>query len=369
MGLSPEQLENVRMLRESAAAVADKQDLTRIRSQRFALPGFDRQVWQTMSELGWLGLALPEANGGAGLGMVEMAALAEELGAALSPEPFIAATLAVNLLGPELRSAAMAGEIIILPALQEKPQDLGRSGDLTRFEDGRVSGRKVFVPMAAGADAFVVSTRGGLAVVDAKADGVLVETIQAQDGGHWGTVSFSGALATPTEGDLAGALDQAIIATSAYLLGVIDAALELTLDYLNTREQFGAKLGSFQALQHRAVDLKLQAALTRASVTDAASILDADTTRAAKSAAASRAKARASDAAMLVTRQAIQLHGGIGYTDEHDIGLFLRKAMVLSPWLGDSTWHRRRFAALTAEHDEQASSPARSGQLADAEVQ
>jgi alkylation response protein AidB-like acyl-CoA dehydrogenase len=125
-----------------------------------------------------------------------------------------------------------------------------------------------------------------------------------------------------------------------------------TLDYLRTRKQFGRAIGSFQALQHRAADLQVQIALTRASVESAAVTLDAGAAASVRRAAVSRAKARASDAAMLVTRQAIQLHGGIGYTDEYDVGLYLRKAMVLANLYGSSSVHRARYAADAPETDE-----------------
>ena len=136
------------------------------------------------------------------------------------------------------------------------------------------------------------------------------------------------------------------MATSAYLLGLMDRAFTMTLDYMKTREQFGRKIGSFQALQHRAVDMQIQITLTRATVASAADTLDSATTAAQRQAAVSRAKVRASDAAMAVTRACIQLHGGVGYTDAYDIGLYLRKAMVLSPLYGPPSAHRRRFRTV-----------------------
>ena len=348
MALDEERLENVRMLRESAAAIADRSDLTRVRAHRFRQPGFDRAAWRQMAELGWLGVRLPEERSGAGLGRAELIALAEELGAALAPEPYICGLMAIEMLDGAALEAALTGDKVILTAWQEKPHQLDDGEVEATFVDGRVNGRKLHVPMAAGADAFAVTTRQGPAIVAADDPGLRIEITQAQDGGHWGTLSFNGARAEPGRAPRAGWLDDAVLATAAGLLGIIDAALERTVDYLNVRQQFGVKIGTFQALQHRAVDLKLQALLTRASIEDAAAIMDETAGPAAK-AAASRAKARASDAVMIVTRQAIQLHGGIGYTDEHDIGLFLRKAMVLAPSLGDAALHRRRFAQFQTE--------------------
>jgi alkylation response protein AidB-like acyl-CoA dehydrogenase len=305
-----------------------------------------------MCEMGWVGLRAPEAEGGAGLGMAAFCALAEELGAALVPEPLIPAAFAAQLLrGPAL-AAQLAGERLVLPALEEKPQDWGGTAE-TRLRDGRLSGRKVFVPMAAGADAFLVSAREGLALVAAEASGVRLETQRTQDGGHFGTLLLENAPAEPVAGELGLALEDATLATAAYLLGLMDRVFAITLDYLKTRQQFGRVIGTYQVLQHRAVDLKIQLALTRASVESAAALCDDRAPSPLRSAAVSRAKARASDAALYVTRQAIQLHGGIGYTDECDAGLFLRKAVVMASQFGAAALHRKRFAALAPESDDE----------------
>ena len=133
----------------------------------------------------------------------------------------------------------------------------------------------------------------------------------------------------------------------------MDRAFAMTLDYMKTRQQFGRTIGSFQALQHRAVDLKIQISLTRASVEAAAATLDSVTVPALRQSAVSRAKARAAEASMLVTKQCIQLSGGIGYTDAYDVGLFLRKAMVLSNLYGSAALHRARYAAVTPEQDDE----------------
>ena len=179
-----------------------------------------------------------------------------------------------------------------------------------------------------------------------------LDTARTQDGGHVATVDFADAPGEAVAGDASDALEEATLGTAAMLLGVMGQAFALTLDYLRTRQQFGKPIGSFQALQHRAADLKLQLELTRASVESAAATLDSDAPASARQAAVSRAKARAATAGMLVTRQAIQLHGGIGYTDEYDVGLFLRKAMVLSNAYGSAAAHRARFARLVPEDED-----------------
>jgi alkylation response protein AidB-like acyl-CoA dehydrogenase len=134
---------------------------------------------------------------------------------------------------------------------------------------------------------------------------------------------------------------------SAEMLGVMEAALQMALGYMRTRIQFGKPIGSFQALQHKATDLYVQQELTRAVLDDAVRQLDAGGAPAERARIASRCKARASDAGLRVTREVIQLHGAIGYTDEYDAGLYLKRALVLSAWLGNATAQRRRFAALT----------------------
>lgn len=345
---SEERLENIRMIRDSAATFAPVGDLARVRGLRYQPVGFDRTLWREMANNGWFGLPLPEAQGGAGLGMAEYCALLEVLGAALLPEPFVPTVLAARLLDGEPLAAQLAGERLLLPALQERNASLEAVGGGVRFCDGKVSGRKVNVLMGAGADAFLVSTPEGLALIEADASGVRVDRVPTQDGGHFADLTFDRAAANllPLDSQvLADALDEAALGTAAYLLGVAEQAFALTLDYLRTRKQFGQAIGSFQSLQHRAVDLKLQLALWRASLDAAAATCDAGAPVAQRRAAVSRAKARAADASLLITREAVQMHGAIGYTDECDVGLFLRKAMTLANLYGSSALHRRRYDA------------------------
>jgi alkylation response protein AidB-like acyl-CoA dehydrogenase len=281
----------------------------------------------------------------------ELCALTEELGASLVPEPLIPATMAAMLLPEDALADVFAGERIVLPAWQEQPHSLEPIG-ATRLDAGRVSGKKLFIPMAAGADAFLLTVPGGLALVERSAPGVHLDVGQTQDGGAVGTLTLEGAPAESIAGDIAWPLEVATMATSAYLLGMMDRVFAITLEYLKTREQFGRKIGSFQALQHRAADLKVQVSLTRATVDAGAKTLDRTTDLQVRQATVSRCKARASEAASLVTRQCIQLHGGIGYTDAADPGLFLRKMMVLAPMFGSAALHRARFRALAPEADE-----------------
>ncbi len=135
------------------------------------------------------------------------------------------------------------------------------------------------------------------------------------------------------------------------MLGAMRASLDITLDYLRQRKQFGKAIGSFQALQHRAVDLYVQIELARSAIDRAVRALSSPVEAREKALAASACKARVSDAALLVAKESIQMHGAIGYTDEHDIGLFVRRALKLSAWLGNAAQHRKRFAALSPALD------------------
>lgn len=352
MSTSEERRENIRMIRDSAASFTSRSNLERVRRLRYQLPGIDRNIWQEIADNGWLGLTLPEDHGGVGLGMSEYVALAHELGGSLLPEPMTTAVMAARLADGETRAAILGGERIILPAWQEVRNTLDTVSHTIQIDGGKLSGKKICVAMGAAADAFVVTTPQGIALVEANQSGVHIDTEFTQDGGHLATLTFiraDASIAPLSSAVLSDALDETTLAIAAYLLGVADTSFALTLDYLNTRKQFGQLIGSFQALQHRAVDLKLQLELLRASIDSAASLWDSGGARELRQAAISRAKARAADVSQLVTRQAVQMHGAIGYTDECDIGLFLRKAMTLANSYGSAAVHRKRYDSLLSQ--------------------
>lgn len=339
--------ETTTLIRDSASAVAPRGgDLARVRALRFQSPGFDPQIWREMAALGWIGLRLPEEKGGVGLGMTESIALYEELGHGIVPEPLIATTLAATLL-------AQSDEAELLGRLIRGEQLVTAAG--VNSANISTSAAHDNAEAADMADAFILPELDEEALtlrLVARSD-MTIETIALQDGGRVATVSAapdSGRVIARNSGNLLRrAIDEAALGTAAYLLGVAESAFSMTIDYLKERRQFGQSLASFQALQHRAADLKIQLTLTRASVEAAAAELDAGADDTARQRAVSRAKARASDTALLAGREAIQLHGAIGYTDEYDVGLFLRKAMVLANHYGSAHAHRRRFAALTAD--------------------
>lgn len=344
-------MEALRLIRDSAGAVLAG-DLRRIRALRFTPLGFDPAVLRRMGELGWIALRLPEALGGSGLGMAEACALAEELGAGLVPEPLIPAQLSAALLAAAgemaLLERLLAGECYIATAWQEAPDAIAAPGG---------AGPRLFVPAARAAAFFLMPRREGtaLALELLPAGAQTLEVRPLQDGGHAARfeplLAGGRRIAASVEPALDAALEEAALATAAMLLGIAGRAHALTLAHLRTRRQFGRPIGSFQALQHRAVDQRVMLALTRASLEAAAAAWDADANPAARRAAVSRAKARASETALRITREAVQMHGAIGYTDEGDIGLYLRRAMVLANAFGSAALHRRRFLALAGEEE------------------
>ena len=288
--------------------------------------------------MGWLGLLVPEARGGAGLGLTEACALAEVLAEGLVPEPLIQCAVVAPSLPDDVLHRVLAGDCIVLPAWQRRADTIVPGEDST-VSDGRVSGRKLFIPMAAAADLFLVWAGPKLVLLEAGAPGVTLETVQTQDGGHFGTLTMESAPCRPLEGTLAEPIETGILLTAAGLLGIMERAFALTLDYLRTRKQFGRPIGSFQALQHRAVDLKVQIALTRASVESAAALLDREADPARRGAAVSRAKARAANAAILVAQE--------GHPDarRHRLHRRVRRRSLLAPRDGACQPVRLRPAA------------------------
>lgn len=337
--------EQVRLIRDSVAGlVAGRGGVGRARDLRYAKAGMDAAVWRELCELGLVGLRVPEERGGAGLGMAEYVAVAEELGRGLVPEPLIDASLAAALLDGEALAAQLAGERLILPAGFSLQPGTGQP-----LLDGQtLHGQAGPVPLGAAADAWLVASGEGPVLV-ARGDRVAVESRLQQDGSHLATLRFHGAPAvTVAAVDAHCPLEEAALAGAAYLLGVMNVAFDETVSYLKIRRQFGREIGGFQALQHRAVNLKIELELSRAMINAAADALDRNLPVEEQRRRVSTARAKVSSAALLVTREAVQFHGGIGYTDEANIGLFLRKVMVLLNRYGSVDFHKRRYAGLDA---------------------
>lgn len=365
-------LQQLEMLRDSARDVVERgADMKRLRERRGTLPGHEPDLPAKMAELGWLGLLVPEDCGGLGLGLTEMAAVLQELGKGLMADPLPPVALAVRVLchaagwpgRAERLASAAEGRALPVVAWQEGLGGIDPAAIATRAErDGegyRLNGRKRFVAGAASAAGFIVTARLGegaaLFWVNAAAPGLQLEHEWRADQTPSGVLTLQDVRVTSAQQMAADlepltlALDEAAVLASAEMLGVMEAALQMALAYMRTRVQFGQPIGSFQALQHKAADLYVQQELLRAVLQDALHSLDGGDERLAQAQLASRCKARASDAGLRVTREVIQLHGAIGFTDEHDAGLYLKRALVLSAWLGNAGAHRARFGRLQTE--------------------
>lgn len=324
-------VENIRMLSESASAVVpDDGSLHRIRAARFQFPGFSGEVWTTLTEMGWLGLRIGEHAGGLDLGVREAMALSRILGAGLVPEPFLPSLFALGLLeaanAEDRIGAVIGGEVIVVPAWQSAPNAMDLSGGVT-VTGGRLNGTKIAV--AAGADLFVVTTPDSLALVPCDAEGLTINPLQMQDGTFRSKLQFD---AVPCEthpcASMQGCFYEAMLLHAGFLQGTAERAFDITLEYLRTRTQFDVPIGSFQALQHRATEIKVQLELARAAIDAAALAIDQGQAGDRLHMAVLRARARAGVLARLMAREAVQMHGAIGYTDEADIGLYVRKLMV-----------------------------------------
>ncbi len=362
----------LQILKDSALKFVEHHgDTKRVRTVRRRGPGYDLDILAQMAEQGWLGILVPERYGGVGLGLAEMSAVAEILGGGLIGEPLVSTgVLAARILcksdNESLKSALLeklvAGKLTVAVAWQEHANSLDpRSIETSATPEGtkfRLNGKKDFVPGAATADALIVSARldGSEALFLLQRNSPAITSSQAWrvDGTASGEIILSGLvsredmlLRSNGAAAITQALDEALIVTSAELLGVMSKALEVTLEYLRTRTQFGKQIGSFQALQHRAVDLYIQQELTRAALREAIAVFDSSGQQDNHlSMIASRVKARASGAALQITRESIQMHGAIGFTDDCDVGLYLKRAVVLAAWLGNSRMHRQRYSGL-----------------------
>ncbi len=338
--------------------------------------GYALDRFAKMAELGWTAIPFAEQDGGLGMGFAEVVLVTEAMGKGLAPEPYIPSIVlagrAIALGGSASHKAswlrpAIAGEKILALAYT------GRQG---RFDVTRVPVRAT--PAAGGfrltgqatqvwggylADAYVVAARTEgqdgdrdgitLFLVPAQAHGLASERQHRVDSLNVAQLTFEDVLVR--EADVLGragqghallgrVVDEATVALAGEMLGGMTEALDRTLTYLRERRQFGVAIGSFQALKHRAARLYIELELSRSAVMAAARALDAQTTDVAQ--LVSLAKARLSDAYCLVVNEAVQMHGGIGMTDEHDIGFFMKRARAAEMTFGDAAYHRDRFAAL-----------------------
>jgi len=361
------------MLRDSVNAFLSERapvaHLRKLRDSRDAL-GFDRGLWRQFAEQGYSAILVPEAHGGLGLGAVEAGIIGEALGRTLTPTPFLStAVLAARTLaraGSPAQQAALlpkiaAAETVIALALDETSKHRPDAIAARAAREGsgwRLSGAKTFVLDGHAADQFIVVARSAdrgltLLLVDARAAGVGIERTLMVDAHNAARLRFDGvklgADAVIGEADAAGAvldetLDLGRVVVAAQLLGIADAVFERTLAYLKERRQFDRAIGEFQALQHRAAELYIDIELTRALLLGALQAMDAEPAKAALIVA--QAKAHACTSAKRAVQEGVQMHGGIGMTDEFDIGLYMKRARTLQELFGDAGFHADRVAAM-----------------------
>ena len=352
--LTPEQT----LLHDSAAKFITAAGPKVARGLRGREPSFVRARLRQAGELGWLGMLVPSSADGLGLGLTELALVLEQAGRGLVCEPIGLAAIAAAALAQghaphPMLQRAMRGDALVIPALQENAHGgdplAPRTQSAGRDRAPRLTGVKMSV-CADGADGFLISATSpdgpSLYYVALDAPGVSVAATQTVEGRKLATLALNDTpadLVPPRQSSrsaVEAVTDLGLFALSAELLGVMAGAQELTFDYLRVRTQFGKPIGSFQALQHKAVDIYIKTETTRSLLYQIAAANDPYRIDPALAVAV---KAKASADALAVTQACIQLHGAIGFTDEHDIGLYLKRAMLLSSMLGNAAAQRRRY--------------------------
>ncbi len=338
--------------------------------------GFSPDMWQEMAQLGWAGILIPEEYGGAGMGLADLAVVLEAVGRNLAPEPFLSTVLLggqllANAGSPEQKQTWLpgiaTGNKILALAYQEARSryDLNRVSTQAAAEGDawRLSGEKIQVLDGQNANALIVSAR--TAGEDSDPDGITLfllapdtpgvaiipqtrvdnraAALVTLDGVKAGAESVVGTVGQGFQ-TLSHIVDLATVGLCAEMLGGMSQIFDDTLAYLKTREQFGVVIGSFQALKHRAAKVFMEIELCRSVVMAAANAADAGENDLAL--LVSLAKARCSDAFILATNEGVQMHGGIGMTDEHDAGLYMKRARAAEMTFGDAAWHRDRWARL-----------------------
>ncbi len=366
------------MLRDSAAQFLAKNatvaHLRKLRDTKDA-DGFSRAVWKQFNEMGFTGMLVPEAQGGLGLGFVEMGALMEQVGHHLSASPFLASSVlavtALRQLGtvaqqaewlPRLASGQAIATLAIDEASKHQPQHIEVTARRTS-SGWQLDGQKTFVLEGHSADLLIVVARTspdalGLFLLPSKlkepvSHGLKIERVNLVDSRPVARVTLQSVvlgadaqLGGEAAGDASLALrhilDAGRAACAAELLGIADEVFQRTVKYLKERQQFGRRIGEFQALQHRAATLFCDIEMARAAVMKALHTLDADPSKASQW--VTIAKARAGSSATLCVQEGVQMHGGMGMTDEFEIGFFMKRARVLQELLGDANYHQDQLA-------------------------
>ncbi len=371
------------MLRDSALTfLRENAPISALRAMRDSgdPTGFSRELWQRFADLGLAGVLVPEAYGGSGLGVVEAGVIMEAIGRTLAPSPFLSTSvLGASLLthfGTDAQRDALlpaiaAGRHLTALALDEagKHRPFRLSTRATPEAGGyRLDGSKQLVVDGHVADTLIVAARTAdpqaghsedthgitLLLVPRTSAGVRIERVVLADATQAARIVFEG-VQVPADAVLGGvdgggailerALDIGRAVLSSELLGIADEAFARTLAYLKERRQFGKIIGEFQALQHRAAHLFTELELTRAIVLRCQQRLD-ESVPDGPEALVSAAKAKAGETATLAVQEGVQMHGGIGMTDEFEIGFFMKRARTAQEWLGDANFHADRWARL-----------------------
>jgi len=366
------------MLRDSARGlISDKAPVSHLRSLRDTkdATGFSRELWKAFAEMGFTGLLVPENFGGSGLGCVEAGVVMEEIGRTLMPSPFLGtAVLAASALtrgGSDAQKAAHLpkiadGSLLAALAVDEGAKHRPLQIKLQAMRSGngfRLSGAKAFVVDGHTADLLIVAARTGgaagerdgltLFLVDPKTRGIAVERTAMVDSHNAARIEFDNVEVNADhvlgEVDQGGALLEGVLnigrgAVASEMVGLSEEVFGRTVTYLKERKQFGKLIGEFQALQHRAAQLYIDIEITRAAVLKALQTLDGDFDNA--TAAVAVAKARAGATATLAVQEGVQMHGGMGMTDQFDIGFFMKRARVCQELFGDSNYHADQLARM-----------------------
>ncbi len=366
------------MLRDSARGlISDKAPVSHLRQLRDSKDetGFSRDLWKEFAEMGFSGLLVPENFGGSGLGAVEAGIVMEEIGRTLMPSPFLATgVVAASALlrgGSEAQKSEYlpkisAGSLLAALAIDEgaKHRPLNTRMQAVRSGNGfRLSGDKAFVVDGHTADLLIVAARTAgpageargltLFLVNPRAKGIAIERTVMVDAHNAARIVFDNvevdADSVLGEVDQGGALLEGVLnigrgAVASEMVGLSEEVFGRTVTYLKERKQFGKLIGEFQALQHRAAELYVDIEISRAAVLKALQALDADIGKAASAVAV--AKAKAGTTATRAVQEGVQMHGGMGMTDQFDIGLFMKRARVCQELFGDNNFHADQLAKM-----------------------
>lgn len=366
------------LLRDSARGlIGDKAPVSHLRQLRDSKDptGFSRELWRSFAEMGFSGLLVADEYGGSGLGCVEAGVVMEEIGRTLMPSPFLStAVLAASALSrggstaqksehlPKIADGTLLAALAVDEGTKHRP--LQTKMQAVRSGNGfRLNGAKAFVVDGHTADLLIVAARTAgsagerdgmtLFLVDPKTKGIATERTAMVDSHNAARVVFDNVEVNADgvlgEVDQGGALLDGILnigrgAVASEMVGVSEEVFGRTVNYLKERKQFGKAIGEFQALQHRAAQLYIDIEITRAAVLKALQALDADVENAG--AAVAVAKARAGTTATLAVQEGVQMHGGMGMTDQFDIGFFMKRARVCQELFGDTNFHADQLARV-----------------------